>query len=57
MIQNIGLVMNNKSYVEKVCYNIRMIYLTETQEIEEFKIEITKTIINLLENHIQYHLE
>ena len=57
MIQNIGLVMNNKSYAEKVCYNIRMIYLTETQEIEEFKIEITKTIINLLENHIQYHLE
>ena len=57
MIQNIGLVMNNRSYVEKVCYNINMIYLTEKQKIEEFKTEITKTIINLTENHIQYHME
>ena len=49
--------MNNMSYAEKVCYNISMIDLTKTQKIEEFKIEITKTIINLTENHIQYHLE
>ena len=26
--------------------------LTENQKIEEFKTEITKTIINLIENHI-----
>ena len=57
MIQNIGLVMNNKSYEEKVCYNISMIDLTEKQKIEEFKNEITKTIINLTENHIQYHMK
>ena len=49
--------MNNMSYAEKVCYNISMIDLTKTQKIEEFNIEITKTIINLTENHIQYHLE
>ena len=29
LIQNIGLVMNNISYTEKVCYNISMIDLTE----------------------------
>ena len=57
MIQNIGLVMNNRSYAEKVCYNISMIDLTEKQKIEEFKNEITKTIINLIENHIKYHME
>ena len=57
MIQNIGLVINNKSYAEKVCYNISMIDLTEKQNIEEFKTKITKTIINLIENHIQYHME
>ena len=34
-----------------------MMDLTEKQKIEEFKIEITKTIINLIENHIQYHME
>ena len=48
---------NNRSYVENVCYNINIIYLTENREIEEFKTEITKTIINLTENHIQYHKE
>ena len=57
MIQNIGLVMNNRSYAEKVCYNINMIDLTKKQKIEEFKTEITKTIINLTKNHIQYHME
>ena len=31
--------------------------LTEKQKIEEFKTEITKIIINLMENHIQYHIE
>ena len=48
---------NNRSYVENVCYNISMIDLTENQKIEELKIEITKTIINLTENHIKYHLK
>ena len=32
-----------------------MIDITEKQNIEEFKTKITKTIINLIENHIQYH--
>ena len=49
--------MNNRSYTEKYYYNISMIDLTEKQKIEEFKTEITKTIINLTENHIQYHIE
>ena len=49
--------MNNKSYVENVCYNISMINLIANQKIEEFKTEITKIIINLIENHIQYHME
>ena len=49
--------MNNRSYAENVCYNISKIDLTEKQKIEEFKTEITKTIINLTENHIQYHME
>ena len=57
LIHNIGLVMNDISYVEKVCYNISIIDRTEKQKIKKFKIEITKTIINLIENHIQYHLE
>ena len=48
---------NNKSYAEKVCYNISMIDLTENRKIEEFKTEITKTIMNLTENHIKYHME
>ena len=48
---NISLVMNNRSYVEKVSYNINMISLTEKQRIEEFKIKITKTIINLIKNY------
>ena len=34
-----------------------MINLTEKQKIEKFKTEITKTIINLIENHIQYYIE
>ena len=38
---------NNRSYVEKVFYNISMIDLTENIKIEEFKTEITKIIINL----------
>ena len=42
---------------KKVCYNISMIDLIEKQKIEEFKTEIIKTIINLIENHIQYHME
>ena len=58
MIQNFGLVMNNRSYIEKVCSNINVIGFTKKQKkIEEFKIEITKTIINLIENHNQYHIE
>ena len=44
---------NNRSYAEKVCYNISMIDLTENRKIEEFKIEITKTVINLTQNHIE----
>ena len=57
MIQNIDLVMNNGSYIEKVCYNINMMDLFEKQKIEEFKMEIIKTIINLIDNHNQYHIE
>ena len=44
---------NNRTYAEKVCYNISMIDLTENRKIEEFKTEITKTIINLTQNHIE----
>ena len=44
---------NNRSYAEKVCYNISMIDLTENRKIEEFKTEITKTVINLTQNHIE----
>ena len=44
---------NNRSYAEKVCYNISMIDLTEKRKIEEFKTEITKTVINLTQNHIE----
>ena len=40
---------NNRSYEEKVCYNISMIDLTENKKIEEFKTEITKTVINHIE--------
>ena len=57
LIQNFSLVMNDRSYTEKVCYNINMIYLTEKQKIEEFKIEITKIIINLIDNYNRYHIE
>ena len=57
MIQNIGLMGNNKSYTKKVCYNINMIYLTDNINIEDFKTEITKTVINLTQNHIEYHIE
>ena len=57
MIQNIGLVMNKRNYAKKVCYNISKIDLTEKQKIEEFKTEITKIIINLTKNQIQYHME
>ena len=49
--------MNNRSYAEKVCYNISMIDLTDNRYIEEFKTEITKTVINLTQNHIEYHIE
>ena len=48
---------NNRSYAEKVCHNISMIDLIENRKIEEFKTKITKTIINLTENHIKYHME
>ena len=48
---------NNRSYAEKVCYNISMIDLTEKRKIEEFKIEITKTVINLTQNYIENHIE
>ena len=48
---------NNKSYTEKICYNINMIDLTENRKIEEFKTEIIETIINLTKNHIKYHME
>ena len=46
--------MNN---TKKVCYNINIIDLTEVNKIEEFKIEITKTIISLTKNYDQYHIE
>ena len=48
---------NNRSYAEKVCYNISMIDLTDNIYIEEFKTEITKSVINLTQNHIEYHIE
>ena len=48
---------NNRSYAEKVCYNISMIDLTDNSHIEEFKTEITKAVINLTQNHIEYHIE
>ena len=35
---------NDRSYAEKICYNISMIDLTEKRKIEEFKTEITKTV-------------
>ena len=44
---------NNRSYAEKIYYNISMIDLTEKRKIEEFKTEITNTIINLTQNHIE----
>ena len=55
LIQNFGLVMNNKRYTKNVCYNINMIDLTVKQKIKEFKTEITKIIINLIDNRNQYH--
>ena len=48
---------NNRSYAEKVCYNISMIDLTDNRYIEEFKTEIIKSVINLTQNHIEYHIE
>ena len=48
---------NNRSYAEKVCYNISIIDLTDNRYIEEFKSEITKSVINLTQNHIEYHIE
>ena len=48
---------NNRNYAEKVCYNINMIDLTDNRYIEEFKSEITKAVINLTQNHIEYHIE
>ena len=46
--------MNNRSYAEKVCYNITMIDLIEKRKIKEFKTEIIKIFINLTKNHIEY---
>ena len=34
-----------------------MIDLTDNRYIEEFKTEITKAVINLTQNHIEYHIE
>ena len=48
---------NNRSYAEKVCYNISLIDLTDNIYIEEFKTEITKAVINLTQNHFEYHIE
>ena len=48
---------NNRSYAEKVCYNISMIDLTDNRYIEEFKSKITKSVINLTQNHIEYHIK
>ena len=48
---------NNRSYAEKVCYNISVMDLTDNRYIEEFKEEITKSVINLTQNHIEYHIE
>ena len=48
---------NNRSYAEKVCYNISMMDLTDNKYIEEFKEEISKSVINLTQNHIEYHIE
>ena len=48
---------NNRSYTKNVCYNISIIDLTENRKIEEFKTEITKTTINLTQNHIKNHIE
>ena len=48
---------NNRSYAEKVCYNISMIDLTDNRRTEKFKTEITKAVINLTQNHIEYHIE
>ena len=48
---------NNRSYAENVCYNISMIDLTDKRRTAEFKAEITKAIINLTQNHIEYHIE
>ena len=53
MIYNFGLVMNNISYTKKVCYNISIIDLTETNRIEEFKAKI----INLTDNYNYYRIE
>ena len=49
--------MNNRIYTQKFCYNISMINLIEKNKIEKFKIEISKSIINLTKNHDQYHIE
>ena len=53
MIYNFGIVTNNISYTEKVCYNINIIDLTETNRIEEFKAKI----INLIDNYNYYNIE
>ena len=57
MIQNTGSMGNNRSYAEKVCYNISMIDLTEKRKLKEFKTKITKTVINLTQNHIENNIE
>ena len=39
LIHNFGLVMNNVSYTEKVCYNISIIDLNEKQKIKNLKLK------------------
>ena len=34
-----------------------MIDLTDNRNIEDFKTEITKEVINLTQNHIEYHIK
>ena len=49
--------MNNKSYAKNIYYNISMINIIENRKIKSFKTEITKIIINLIKNNIEYHME
>ena len=34
-----------------------MIDLTDNRNMEDFETEITKAVINLTQNHIEYHIE